>query len=173
MLILLKLNSGKMTFYRFINIGSEIIIKNEEFYLKNNVGEIEFTLTAEGIRKLALLWILIRNGSLMKNSLLFWDEPETNLNPSLIPIVVEVLLELQQMGVQIFIATHSYVLCKEFELQRSRHPVRYFSLYTEENREISLQTSDVYHTLSPNRIADQFARMYGKEIELALGLSNG
>ena len=44
---------------------------------------IEFTLLAEGLRKLGLLWLLIRNGSLKPGAVLFWDEPETNLNPKL------------------------------------------------------------------------------------------
>lgn len=37
-----------------------------------------------------------------------WDEPEANLNPELYPLVAEILLELQENGVQIFLATHSY-----------------------------------------------------------------
>ena len=36
----------------------------EEFFLSGEQGEIEFTLLAEGLRKLGLLWLLIRNGSL-------------------------------------------------------------------------------------------------------------
>ena len=46
-------------------------------------GNIEFSLLSEGVRKLALLWILIPNGTLSSGSVLLWDEPETNLNPKL------------------------------------------------------------------------------------------
>jgi len=35
-------------------------------------------------------------------------------------IVVEILLELQRMGVQVFIATHDYVTLKEFDLQTKK-----------------------------------------------------
>ena len=84
------------------SMGGEVSIKNEEFFLRGGRGDIEFTLLAEGLRKLGLLWLLIRNGSLRPGSVLFWDEPETNLNPKLYRTVVKVLLELRHAGVQIF-----------------------------------------------------------------------
>ena len=59
------------------------MLHGEEFFLNGEQGEIEFTLLAEGLRKLGLLWLLIRNGSLRPGAVLFWDEPETNLNPKL------------------------------------------------------------------------------------------
>jgi len=62
----------------------------QEFFLKNKQGELEFTLVAEGYRKLGLLWLLIQNGSLLNGSVLFWDEPETNLNPKLLETVVRI-----------------------------------------------------------------------------------
>ncbi len=154
-------------------IRGKIITKNEVFYLKTGRGEIEFTLVAEGMRKLALLWLLIRNGALEEKTILFWDEPETNINPSMIPLVVEVLYDLERIGAQIFIATHSYVVCKEFELQRKEHSLRYYSLFAEEKRGIGLESSEAYHLLSPNRIADQYGRMYDLEIERALGKEDG
>lgn len=53
--------------------------------LSNTDGQkIDFSLEAEGLRKLALLWKLIRNGLLEKDSILLWDEPESNLNPELV-----------------------------------------------------------------------------------------
>jgi len=76
------------------------------FFLRNKAGEIEFTLVAEGIRKLALLWLLVTNGVLDKEATLYWDEPETNLNPSMIPLVVEVILELEKLGVD-YICVHT------------------------------------------------------------------
>ncbi|MDM8548591.1 AAA family ATPase [Desulfobacterales bacterium HSG2] len=153
-------------------MGGEITAKNEEFYLKSRTGDIEFTLVAEGIRKLALLRLLIENGSLDGKSLLCWDEPETNLNPSMIPLVVSVMTELEQMGAQIFIATHSYVLLKEFELQRGNHSLRFYSLSKNDKDSVSLSSSGTYPALFPNRIADQFARMYNLEIGRALGGNN-
>ena len=58
--------------------------------------------------KIALIWQLAKNGTLEKGSILFWDEPEANINPTHIPIIADMLLALQRSGVQIFIATHDY-----------------------------------------------------------------
>ena len=89
----------------------------EEFFLGSKRGTLEFTLLAEGLRKLGLLWLLIQNGTLTEGSILFWDEPETNLNPKLFGPVVEILLELQRQGVQIFVSTHDYLILKQLDLQ--------------------------------------------------------
>ena len=48
-------------------LGGKVAIHGEEFLLSGEQGEIEFTLLAEGLRKLGLLWLLIRNGSLSPN----------------------------------------------------------------------------------------------------------
>ena len=98
-------------------IGGKVRYENEEFMLDTREGEIEFTLLAEGLRKLGLIYLLIQNGTLARSSVLFWDEPETNLNPKLYQPVIETLLTLQRNGVQIFLATHDYVILKELDLQ--------------------------------------------------------
>lgn len=94
-------------------------VKQDEFYLKSGSSKQEFNLIAEGIRKMALLWQLIKNGTLENGSVLFWDEPEANINPTYIPIIVEILLELQRRGVQIFISTHDYMIANYFEVKKT------------------------------------------------------
>jgi len=108
------------------DIEGKVIQKEEYFFLKNKQGELEFTLLAEGLRKLALLWLLIQNGSLLDGSVLFWDEPEANLNPKKIGTLVEVLLELQRMGV--LLATHNYVLLKRNSTCGSRPKTAFASM---------------------------------------------
>ena len=66
-------------------IGGQIVVEGEEFFLSGQQGKIEFTLLAEGWRKLGLLWLLIRNGSLPEGSVLFWDEPEDQPEPEDVP----------------------------------------------------------------------------------------
>ena len=44
-------------------LGGKVTVHGEEFFLSGEQGEIEFTMLAEGFRKLGLLWLLIRNGS--------------------------------------------------------------------------------------------------------------
>ena len=111
----------------------------DEFYLKKGNSKQEFNLVAEGIRKMALLWQLVKNGTLEKGSVLFWDEPEANINPKYISIIVDMLLELQRDGVQIFISTHDYMLAKYFEIRKSEgNSVLFHSLNkTEDGVEVS------------------------------------
>lgn len=151
-------------------IEGQVTLKNEEFFLRSRQGNIEFPLLAEGIRKLGLLWVLIRNGILQRGSVLFWDEPETNLNPSRFGVLMEILLELQRMGVQIFIATHDYVILKELDLrQKSDDKVAFHSLYRSEMGEIACRTEYSYLDIDPNAIADTFGKLYDQEVERSLG----
>ncbi len=143
-----------------------IIIKEETFYLKNKSGELEFPLLAEGFRKLGLLYRLIQNDSLINGSILFWDEPEANLNPKLAEAVVNILLELQRMGVQIFLTTHDYVLLKEFELAAKQEDnVLYHVLYKDENGIVRHNSSDDVDQLETNAIDETYSNILDKEIQ--------
>ena len=112
-------------------IDGTVIQEDDVFYvLKKDGRKIDFSLEAEGLRKLGLLWKLIRNGLLEKGSVLLWDEPEANLNPELYPLVAGVLLKLQENGVQIFVATHSYNFAKYLEIRRkNKEQVMFHNLY--------------------------------------------
>ena len=150
--------------------GGSVVIKNEEFFLDTGDGFLEFTLLAEGMRKLALLQLLLRNGTLRPGAALFWDEPETNLNPALLKLTMEVLLELQRAGVQIFLATHDYVVLEELALQQQEDDALSFhSLYRGENGDIACNTANNYLGLHPNVITDTFDDLYDREIRRSLG----
>lgn len=79
-------------------------------------GKREIPLVAEGLRKLGGIARLIVTGSLQKGTSLFWDEPESNLNPKLIKEVAKLIVALSRFGVQVFIATHSIFLLRELEM---------------------------------------------------------
>ena len=146
-------------------LGGDVTIHGEEFFLSGDQGEIEFTLLAEGHRKLALLWLLIRNGSLKPGAVLFWDEPETNLNPKLYGVVIDVLLELQRVGVQVFLATHDYVILRELDLQaREGDRIAFHSLFKNEEGQISCHTSVKFLDIHPNAIMEAFDSVYDREI---------
>ena len=151
-------------------LEGKVTIRNEEFFLRSRQGNIEFSLLAEGIRKLGLLWVLLRNGSLPSGSVLFWDEPETNLNPKLFGVVIDVLLKLQRMGVQIFFATHDYVILKELDLQeQDNDQIAFHSLYRTEKGHIACRTADSFLGIEPNAIADAFGDLYDREVKRSLG----
>lgn len=155
-------------------IGGPVSKENEYFFLNIGKEQIVFDLVAEGHRKLALLWLLLQNNLLNEDSLLFWDEPEANLNPSIMKKVVEILLRLQRMGAQIFLATHSYVLLDEFDLQSTdSDKIRYHSLYKEKSRkkvrDIKVASTDDYNLIDPNVILETYNDLYDRDVERALG----
>ena len=152
-------------------IDGKVTIREEEFFLRNKQGNLEFSLLAEGMRKLGLLWLLIQNGTLLGGSVLFWDEPETNLNPKLYGVLMEIILELQRGGIQIFMATHDYVMLKELDLRKKNQDcVKFHSLYRDsETGEISCDSAVNYSEIRPNAIADTFADLYDREIKKSLG----
>jgi len=161
---------------RLLNIlqkamAGKVEVRDEEFFLRNPRGNLEFSLLAEGTRKLALLWVLIQNDTLTNGSVLFWDEPETNLNPRLFGVLMDILLELQRNGVQIFLATHDYVVLKELDLRRKEEDhIAFHALYQEESgRELACRTASSYQGIHPNAIADAFGDLYDREIQRSLG----
>ena len=152
-------------------LGGHIEQEGERFFLRKKEGiRFDFMLVAEGLKKLGLLWLLIKNGSIKKGSVLCWDEPDANLNPKLLKIVASILLELQQMGVQIFLSTHNYVLLKEFDLQtKKNHSVRFHAFYRDlESGSVKLESTDHYLNIAPNAIADTFDDLYDRDIQRTL-----
>jgi energy-coupling factor transporter ATP-binding protein EcfA2 len=116
-------------------LGGKVSNENGRFLLRQpGAGNMEMPLVAEGIRKLASVTYLLANGSLMNNATLYWDEPETNLNPRLISKLAQMLVSLAQQGTQIILATHSLFLVKELDLQlktarrKANVPARFFAL---------------------------------------------
>ncbi len=150
-------------------IGGKVRTRGEEFFLESSKGSIEFTLLAEGYRKLALLWLLTQNGVLLsdKPTVLFWDEPEANLNPGLVGDVVDFLLELQRCGVQVFVATHDYVVLKEFDLRKTgKDQVVYHALYREKNGgPVNMETCTELADVHRNAILETFSRLYERQMD--------
>lgn len=153
------------------HIGGRVTSRGEEFFLYNAHGNLEFALLAEGMRKLGLLWLLIRNGILFERAVLFWDEPEANLNPKLHGAVIDIILKLQRAGVQIFIATHDYGILKEIDLRaKPEDSIVYHSLYRgRENGDICCHATDNYLEIHPNAIAEAFDSMYDREVARSTG----
>ncbi len=155
--ILQKTSTGKVT------------IHDERFYLKPGTqAKLEFNLVAEGLRKIALLWQLIKNGTLEKGAVLFWDEPEANINPKYIPVLAELLIMLESEGVQIFVSTHDYFLSKYIEVKRKKDSeIQYISLYKDENNRIQFERENEFALLEHNTIMDTFRQLYREEVGVA------
>ena len=101
-------------------IGGEVVKRDGRFFLQRPGQQpIEMSLVAEGFKRLGTLSYLIRNGSVKRGSVLFWDEPEMNLNASHLPVLVKTLTGLAKTGVQVILSSHSLFLLRELMIQLS------------------------------------------------------
>jgi ABC-type ATPase involved in cell division len=148
-------------------ISGQVTTEGDTFFLKHNNANIEMHLVAEGHRKLALIWQLIHNGSLLVGTTLFWDEPEANLNPFLMQHVANILLMLANKGVQVFLATHNFAFLKELDLQKQQIPVTYFALDDAGPNGVTAHACSRYAAITPNKIAEEYLRIYDQEMEQA------
>ena len=150
----------------------QIVQKNKKFYFKiKGEGEFEMGLLSDGYRKLSMIIYMILSGSLNKNTILFWDEPETNMNPKMIRPIVQV------MGVQIFVSTHDYFIQQEFnmvasysELNSKNLDIKFISLFRdEETRDIHYEMKNSATDLEHNAIMQEFDAMYDREQGIIYG----
>jgi predicted ATP-dependent endonuclease of OLD family len=153
-------------------INGTVTIENDEFYLlRRNQSKLEFQLVAEGLRKIALLWQLIKNGVFKKGDILFWDEPESNINPSQIPEIVDMLLELKKNGVQIFLATHNYFFAKYLNVRKQhKDDILFHGLHKrngiKDNVGYCCDTN--FDLLEHNSILTQSIELYKEEVRKVL-----
>jgi predicted ATPase len=140
------------------------------FYtLRTDKTRIPFANEASGYKKFGFLGLLVSSGQLESESILFWDEPENSLNPELVPVLVNILLELARNGVQIFIATHSEILASYFAVNRQKDDVvMFYSLY-KDGEEIKTEKSDRFDLLTPNNLTAEPVKIYERELEKRFG----
>jgi len=148
-------------------IGGEVVYENDEFYvIKENGFKIEFSLEAEGFRRLGLIWKLIRNGLLERGSILLWDEPEASINPELMPLLADILYILKNDGVQVFLATHNYLLTKYLDIKKqSENDVLFISLRRSQDGEIKTARASKYSLLEHNSIETAEEKLFNAVIE--------
>lgn len=113
---------------------------------------------------------MIKNGTLEHGSVLFWDEPEANINPKHIPVLSEMLLMLQRDGVQVFVSTHDYFLSKYIEVKRLKEDkVSFYSFYAEgKGNPVLCEKASQFAYLEHNSILDTFRQLYRDEVGVAL-----
>ena len=155
-------------------IRGRVILEGGRFYVSSADGNTEAHLLSEGWRKLAALAQLIINGTLTKNGFLFWDEPEASLNPKMVVRISDTLLRLGKQGIQIFVATHDYLLTTRLSLASEypgqipddeRCPVKFFGLARRgsDERGVAVTSGDTLPELADNPILEEYAALYQYE----------
>jgi predicted ATPase len=155
-------------------VGENEVVTQENGRFKFSLpeGKLDVHLVAEGYRKIATLYYLLRNGSLTKDSILFWDEPEAHLNPKLIVKVAKVLQMLAEAGMQIFITTHDYLLSQELSLlaeypAEDRPEIKFFALYKPvPTAGVVVEPGQTLAEIEYNPILEEFAAHYERESAL-------
>lgn len=148
-------------------LNASVVKENGRFYLRDGSGKMEAHLVAEGIRKISSIMYLILNGELTKNSILFWDEPESNLNPKLITVVASFLSKLAENGVQIFLSTHDYLLTHHLSLSaeynKNKNIKMKFFCLNKDTDTLEVEEGAVLSAINNNPILDEFAAYYDLE----------
>ncbi len=121
-------------------------------------------VTAEGIKKIALLDTLLGNSYLDKNSVVFIDELESALHPTAISKFIDILAILSSCGIQFFIASHSYFVIKKLFLIAQEQKL---SIPTLSKDSDAWQQSDLLDEMPDNAIIEESIRLYKEEVGLA------
>jgi predicted ATPase len=141
------------------------------FYINDGKAPFKAKLAAEGIRKIAQIIQLIKNGTIKSNSILFWDEPEVNLNPKYIRLVADFLMTLAKNGVQIFVATHDYLLAhylstKAEYRETTQAPAMTFFAFNKTTNSTEIESANTLAGIENNVLLDEYAALYDLESEL-------
>jgi AAA15 family ATPase/GTPase len=124
----------------------------------------EIGATAEGIKKLAILDVLLGNRYLDKQSIVFIDEPENALHPSAISYLLDTIELLAAAGMQFFMATHSYFVIKKLLLiaRKNNRSISMLSFDAEQ----ACKSYDLIQGMPDNPILDESIRLYEQQLEL-------
>lgn len=148
---------------------------SKSYFAPSSKHDLSTTMTAEGYRKIGVLQRLLENQAVGTgvNGPLFWDEPESNMNPKLMRLLVEIILELSRKGQQVIIATHDYVLLKWFDLLMEKGKedhIQYHSLFrNEESKQLEINSTDEYLNIDPNSIDDTFESLINSDLDKSMG----
>ena len=123
--------------------------------------------TSEGIKKIAIMDRLLANGYLDQNSIIFIDEVESALHPKAVCQFLDVIAFIANtMGVQVFIASHSYFVIKKLFLIALQKPKTVMCISL--NKGKKAQICDLCDGMPENSIIDTSIRLYEQEIEEVL-----
>lgn len=146
----------------------ELTVERKKFIFKRGRDKYDMSQVAEGIKKISILTTLIRNRTIGKGTILFIDEPETNLHPRAIIVLCDMLFALSQVGVQIYMATHSYFVLKQFEILARRHKQSIQLCCLERSENINVKFHDLKEGMPDNPIIDASIQLYEEDVRLDL-----
>jgi AAA15 family ATPase/GTPase len=134
------------------------------WYFKKGKQHFSIGVTAEGVKKIAILDTLLGNGYLNGHSIIFIDEPESALHPEAISKLLDIVAILAKSGIQFFLASHSYFVIKKLFLIAQEQQLSIPVLSKEGD---CWQQSDLLDGMPNNPIVNESIRLYEEEVNLA------
>lgn len=122
-------------------------------------------VTAEGVKKIAILDTLLGNRYLDTSSIVFIDEPESALHPEAISKLLDIVAVLAERGIQFFLASHSYFVVKKLFLIAQEQNISIPMISAHDSQWIPTNLKD---GMAENTIINESIRLYKEEVELAL-----
>ncbi len=125
---------------------------------------------SEGVKKISILDILLGNRYIRPGSAVFIDEPEAGLHPSAISSYMEAIMLLCHMGLQIFIATHSYFCIRKLEnlARQNNISIPTFS-YQKHGDDMTWIHGDLREGFPDNPIVQESIKLYREDIDNLIG----
>lgn len=139
--------------------------KAGRWQFKKGNQKFSIGVTAEGIKKIAILDTLLGNRYLDTKSIVFIDEPEAALHPTAVSQLLDIVAMLASRGIQFFLASHSYFVVKKLFLIAQKEGV---SIPVISAADGQWETAELKDGMPENTIIDESIRMYKEEVELAL-----
>lgn len=141
---------------------------NGKWFYKNKKNQ-RFSIGAvsEGVKKIAIMDRLLANGYLDDNSIIFIDEIESALHPKAVCQFLDMISTVaNDMGLQVFIASHSYFVIKKLYLIALKKAGLVSCISLDKGREA--QICDLHDGMPENSIIDTSIQLYEQEIEEVL-----
>ena len=130
-------------------------------------GNLKFPIgvTAEGIKKIAILDTLLGNRYLDTNSTILIDEPESALHPVALSQLLDIVAVLAERGIQFFLASHSYFVVKKLFLIAIEKGMSIPVISANDDGWVCANLKD---GIPDNPIIDESIKLYKQEVEMAL-----
>ncbi len=138
---------------------------SERWQFKKGNKKFSIGVTAEGIKKIAILDTLLGNRYLDTSSIVFIDEPEAALHPQAVSQLLDIVAVLAGRGIQFFLASHSYFVVKKLFLTAQKESM---SIPVISANDSQWNTANLKDGMPGNAIINESIRLYKEEVELAL-----
>ncbi len=97
---------------------------NSDLIFENSNGQsISKSLVSFGMTNLGIFQAVLSKNIINKGSIVFIDEPESNLHPEWQAILANILVELAKNGVYVIVTTHSSDMLKAFEISTQEQKI--------------------------------------------------